>query len=202
MKRFTIIVCLATIIDGCVAHTSSHGENNEKIITTISGNPMIDPPMPSQNRVLVKIVNPTDQNDLNPQEAVKNGLAAKGYRLVDYPDQANYTIMGRIVQAGETEPQLLKEAYRSRYGTRLSLQESGDDMLANAVGQLVGEVRAKSYLMIVDLKITSQQQVKNKARSQTIKTRIVSGIQGTRAPAEEIMPKIRDKIVHSAVSMF
>ena len=202
MKRFAIIVCLAMIIGGCVAHTSSHGENNEKIITTISGNPMIDPPMPGQNRVLVKIANPTDQNDLNPQEAVKNGLAAKGYRLVDYPDQANYTIMGRIVQAGETEPQLLKEAYRSRYGTRLSLQESGDDMLANAVGQLVGEVRAKSYLMIVDLKITSQQQVKGKKKRQTIKTRIVSGIQGTRAPAEEIMPQIRDKVVLSAVSMF
>ena len=75
-------------------------------------------------------------------------------------------------------------------------------MLANAVGKLVGEVRAKSYLMIVDLKITTHQQVNNKNKRQTIKTRIVSGIQGTRTPAEEIMPKIHDKVVHTLVSMF
>ena len=201
MIRFAYIILAAMMVCGCVAHNAGNGEKID-IVTTVSGNPMIDPPMPGQNRVLVKIVNPTDQNDLNPQEAVKNGLAAKGYRLVDYPDQANYTIMGRIVQAGETEPQLLKEAYRSRYGTRLSLQESGDDMLANAVGQLVGEVRAKSYLMIVDFKIGSQQEVNNKKRRQAIKTRTVSGIQGTRLPAEEIMLKIRDKAVHTAASMF
>lgn len=201
MIRFAYIVLAAMMVCGCVAHNAGGGEKID-IVTTISGNPVVYPPMPGQNRVLVKIANPTDLHDLNLDEAVKSGLESKGYRLVDYPDQANYTIMGRIVQAGETEPQLLKEAYRSRYGTRLSLQESGDDLLANAVGQLVGEVRAKSYLMIVDLKIGSQQEVNNKKRRQAIKTRIVSGIQGTRSPAEEIMPKMRDKAVHTAVSMF
>lgn len=196
---FTALVALVAC--GCVT-TTGGAVKKDDVITTSSGNIMISPPMKGQNHALVKITNPTDQSGLDLCEDVKSGLVKKGYKLVDYPDQANYTIMGRIVQAGETEPQLLKEAYRSRYGTRLSLKEPSNDMLAQAVGGLVSQVSSKSFVVILDLQIQTRQVLKGKTTRQNNKSRIVSGIQGVQASEEETMPLIQDHVTHTVVSMF
>jgi hypothetical protein len=198
-KRFVIILILFFLCSCAAGPKANPGDD---IVTTITGNAMIQPPMQGQNNVLVKITNPTEQKDLDVCQAVKNGLTHKGYNLVDFPEAANYTVMGHIVQAGQTEPQLLQEAYRSKAGTRLSLTEPNTDILAKAVGKLTGSARGKAHILILDLSVGNRQQTEKRRMHQENKIRIVSGIQNTRISEIEIMPLITDKVVHTVVSLF
>lgn len=192
---FTLVAC------GCVASSRGKGQG-DNIITTSSANVMINPPMQGQNNVLVKITNPTNQTNIDLCGAIRSGLAKKGYKLVEYPEQANYQIMGNIVQAGRTDAQLLKEAYRSKYGTRLFLQEPKQDLLATAVGKLVRPTQGKTYILILDLNIQNRQKSKDRVVRQNGKTRIVSGVENTRIAEKQVMSTVQERVTQAVVSMF
>lgn len=190
------------LISGCATAPAKGGESGARVVTTTSGSTVLPPAIKGQNHVLVKITNPTEQEGLALDEHVKSGLSKKGYRIVDYPDQADYTVLGSVIQAGEIPPDELKAARRSRHGTRIIARETHADLLSKAVGRLVDGARAKCHAMIVDVKITCKQKDGRTTRRQDSKTRIVSALENTRQPLKQSLPAIEEGVLRTLLSIF
>ena len=190
------------LISGCATGPAKGGESGAKVVTTTSGSTVLPPAIKGQNHVLVKISNPTGQDGLALGDHLKGGLSQKGYRIVDYPDQADYTVLGSVIQAGEIQPEALKAARRSRHGTRIIARETHAGLLSKAVGSLVDGARAKCYAMIVDVKITCKQKDGRTTSRQNSKTRIVAALENTRQPLTQNLPAIEESVLRTLLSIF
>lgn len=212
MKNFIIsMVIFMFLISGCAAGNIEESNDHIKIRTETSGQIFLTPPRKGKKHVLIKIVD-TESHDLNLNETIKNRLIKRGYQIVDYPDRADYMLQGKVVQSGEVEPEVLKAAYKSRVGTKLYSREvqSQNDLIGRAVGvflngtqNFLNGTQKKSYVIIVDLKITEIQEDRYSRKvTKSNKARIVSGANGCQLSLEETVSKLRDNIVNHAVSVF
>lgn len=163
------------------------------IKTEANGQVFIEPARKGQNRVLVKISDPTAQANLRLAESIRSALKEKGYRITENTDNANFIIQGNVIRSGEVEPELLEAAYKSPFGARFRVIEPKADPIAKTVGLFFRAAKGKSYAIIVDLILTEKKMDGNSRQSvEKSRCRIIAGVDGSHLPIDQTMPKLRE----------
>lgn len=197
MRKIAIVSIIVLCLSCAPLETGKKSGDALDINTSVSSNVLLDPPMQGQNMALVKIIDPTNSDVLDLSNTIIHGLVRKGYQVTNYPDSANYKIIGNIVYAGEGAPAMVQKAHKSRYGTRLALvRTSNNDLIAKAVSRLMAQ---KAYLLIVDVNIQVRQSAKGRSIRQSNKVRIVSDMGNYQEGAERL---IGDRVSNAVLAMF
>lgn len=172
-----------------------------KVRIESSGDPNIPPSPSGGKKALVKITDPANRCQGDLSQSIVQGLSGKGYQTTAGADP-DYIISGSIIFHGEAAPEYVQAAYRSRYGTRLVEGEKKRDVIASGIGFLVNKVRAKSYVMILDLKVESSRKAGRGLAFNTHKARIVAGVEGSYRSADEILPAMEQALIKYVVGIF
>lgn len=157
-------------LSGCAATHVAISKRELDVQTKMSATVFLDPVASSQRSVLVQIRNTSDKPNFDIQHDISSALQAKGYRVVDDPEQAHYILQANILQVGKSDRSAAESALGGGYGggiaggfTGAALSGmtggSGRNMLgAGLVGALVGTVADAAvkdvyYSAITDVQI-------------------------------------------------
>lgn len=115
------------LLSSCAAMTVAIEKRHLDVQTKMSRSIILPPADVSKKTVWADIRNTSDK-DLN-IENLKSCIAAKGYRLVSDPNQANYLLQVNILQFGKSSPSAARQAMHGGFGGPLA---------GGATGALIG----------------------------------------------------------------
>ncbi len=181
----------------------SAAEKTLNIKTKATGQVFIEPARKGENRVLIKISDPTAQAKLRLAKSLETTLTEKGYRITDDPDKANFIIQGTVIRSGEVEPELLEGAWDSPFGSRFRLIEPKTDPISKTVGLFFRAAKGKSYAIIVDMILTEKKtNINNHKSVEKSRCRVVAGVDGSTLPIDETMPQLREHFNNHVTAYF
>lgn len=175
--RVLVLAGLLTL-GGCAATHTAIAKRNLDVQTRMTDTVFLEPVPPEERTVYVEVKNTSDRPDLELELAVKDAIAAKGYRLVDDPRRARYWLQANVLQAGRSSDTAAERAYRGGFGGTLvgggvggaigygiGRGGGGNDALLAAGGALAGAaiegissayVQDVTYSIVTDLQISER----------------------------------------------
>ena len=111
-----LLIATALALSGCAATQVAISKRDLDVQTKMSATIFLDPVKPDQRTVYVQVRNTSDQQtmDLNPD--IAEGVAGKGYQVVDDPDQAHYILQANVLYVGKSDPTANALTLQSGYG--------------------------------------------------------------------------------------
>ena len=99
-----LICCSVTALTlfGCAATQTAISKRNLDVQTKMSDSVFLDPVTPKDKTIFVQIKNTSDKPDIDVASPIKQSIAAKGYRLMDDPDQANFILQANILSVSKS----------------------------------------------------------------------------------------------------
>ncbi|MDX6751781.1 complement resistance protein TraT [Geminicoccaceae bacterium 1502E] len=174
----------ALALSGCAAGYTAVAKRNLDVQTKMTDTVFLDPVAPAARTVFVEVRNTSDKPDLDIAQAVRSQIAAKGYRVVDDPDQAHYLLQANVLQAGRASETALESAYSGGFGGALlggaaggaagyaiGRAGGGNDVLLGVGGALAGaaiETFAGAYMQDVTYSIVTDLQISERTRGGSI----------------------------------
>lgn len=203
MRKFILLSVLLCF--GCAANRVATKDTNVNIRTRVSNHFYLEPVQKGEKFVLVKIANQTTkQKGFSIDKRLIQDLEGRGYQVVQYPDKANLIVQGKVIQAGEMEPEVLKAAYNTRFGTNIRMRKrQSKDLFVKTIGLIAGKVQHKSYGIIFDMQVKQIQRTESLGRKVSKnKTRIVSGIHQCKLQEDEAGAMLEKDLLNHITALF
>lgn len=209
----TLLILLALFLQGCGAGYTAVKKRDLVTQTKMSDSIFLDPVAPEKRVVFVEIRNTTDQQ-LQVEQAVRQRLSARGYRLTDNPDEATFLLQANILQVGRSDLRGSSDAISSGFGGAvagavLASATGSSNREAAGVGVLAGAASVLSdamvddvlYTIVTDLQIRQRlaagEQV-SQQQSTTLKQGTSTELKESVTPAPTQWKSYRTRIVSSA----
>lgn len=112
----TLLATIAVSLTGCAATHVAISKRDLDVQTRMSATIFLEPVKESQRSVFVQIRNTSDQQELDIGPDVSAAIAAKGYRLLTEPDQAQYIVQANVLQVGRSSAAAAQQALAGGYG--------------------------------------------------------------------------------------
>lgn len=119
LTRYARVVLLGTcvsIIAGCAATHTMVAKRHLDVQTKMSDTIFLEPVAASKKTIFVQFRNTSDKPDFSIESEILSGLQAKGYRIMDDPDDAHYIMQAYILQVGKVAPTAAESALNVGYG--------------------------------------------------------------------------------------
>ena len=211
---------LLALLSGCAAVHTSIAKANLDVRTQMSDSVFLDPVGKDKRTIFIQVRNTSDQPTFNIQQPLTAAIAAKGYRILEDPDQAHFKLQAQILSVSKTDPTAAAAALHAGYGGALGgavLGATIGGVLANARGAGIGlgagalagglagtianaMVKDVTYVAITDIQIT-QKTKKGVSGTQKTKADIAQGT-GTQVEQafEEVVKekKYRTRVMSTA----
>ena len=169
------VFSLAFMLYGCAATQVALEKKNLDVQTKMSDSIFLDPVGPSKRTVFLQVRNTSDKQELNVQDAVRNSILSKGYKVLDDPELAHYLLQVNILQAGKTDPAAARDALLSGFGGAVAGVTAGAAMGSSGKGLaaagLIGgavELVANSLVKDVTYSVITDIQISEKAKGKVI----------------------------------
>lgn len=177
MKRWAILGAMMLVLGGCAAGQTAIAKRDLDVQTKMSDSIFLEPVSPSKRTVFVEVKNVSDKADLNLENAIRQEIEQRGYRVVDDPEQARFMLQANILQAGRSSDTAAEAAYNGGFGSVLTGGAigagvgwaggvaGGNDALLIAGGALLGAAIASAadafvqdvtYSVITDLQVSER----------------------------------------------
>lgn len=169
----TFLVFIGMYLAGCAATMTAIRYSDLDVQTQMSDTIFLDPAPQEKRTAWIEVRDTSGEGiDLNP---VRGLLAAKGYKVIDNPNRANYRVQINARYVGKTTVPAIKEAVHAGYGGPLTGAVAGgviggtfsDRPLAPLAGAGIGGllglgaewiagelVKKVTYGMVVDIQIS------------------------------------------------
>lgn len=121
---------LLWLLNGCAATHVAIAKKDLDVQTKMSDSIFLDPVGPDKRSIFVQVRNTSDKPNFDIDAATKAAVAAKGYRVTDDPEQANYKLLAQVLQVSKASPTAAEAAIRGGYG--------GPILAGAATGALIG----------------------------------------------------------------
>jgi len=169
------------LLAGCGATMTAVGKRDLEVQTRMTNSVFLDPVAPAQRTVFVQLRNTSDRPDFDIADAVKAAIAARGYRVVEDPEQAQYMLQANVLQVGVTSPTAAEANFGGGFGstavggaigalgTRAATRDAGA-IIAGALVGAAAETVADSYFKDVTYSITTDLQVSERSREGVVVT--------------------------------
>ena len=156
---------ISSLISGCGAASTAIEKRNLEVQTKMSDSIFLEPVSPQKQIVYVKIRNTTDKN-INIENQIKAAIQAKGFKVVENPEEAYFMIQSNVLQIGKIDGTDSDSTLKSGFGggllgagVSMATGGSGNNIgIGAAVGALVGVladtmVKDIYYSMVTDVEI-------------------------------------------------
>jgi hypothetical protein len=194
------ILVLALLLPGCAATTTAVAKRELDVQTKMTDTIFLDPVGPEDRTVYVDVRNTSDKPDFDLGPAIRDAVAARGYRLVSDPRQAHFVLQANVLQAGRASETAAEAAYNGGFGSTVlggaaggaagyGLGRAGmgvNDAVAVVGGALLGAAvsgLADAYVQDTTYTIVADVQVSERAPgtivSQSEQATIAQGNSGT-----------------------
>ncbi len=129
---------------------------------------MLEPVSWDKKTVYLQLRNTSDQQQLTYQQPLTEAIAAKGYRIVEDPEQAHFWIQANILQISRTDLRSKQGRGNKGFGAAVQGAEIGGlfgggdgQKVAVVVGGLIGIVTDAlvedvQYIMVTDIQIAEK----------------------------------------------
>lgn len=129
-----------SLLSGCAATQLAIEKHDLDVQTKMSDTIFLDPTPAAKRTIFVQVRNTSDKQDFDIAQDVAAAIAAKGYRVVNDPDQAQFILQANILQVGKVAPSAARESFGG-YGTAL-----GGAFVGAAGAAALGSVHAAPIL--------------------------------------------------------
>jgi hypothetical protein len=213
---------LASGLAGCAATTTAVSKRNLDVQTRMTESVFLEPVPPDERTIYVEVRNTSDKPELDLQSQVRQGLAARGYTVVDDPRRAQFVLQANVLQAGRSTETATEAAYQGGFGGNLlggaaggaigygiGRAGGGNDVLLGAAGAIAGaaiEGISGAYVQDVTYSIVSDVQISERAQPGEVVTQsdsasLQQGTSGSRSQSSSRMTSVktqRTRIVSTA----
>lgn len=158
---------------GCAATSTGLGKRNLEVQTKMTDTIFLEPVPAHDRTVLVEVRNTSDRAEFDIAEAVKASIAARGYRIVDRPEQAHFLLQANVLQVGEESPTAAEQTFAGGFGGTLiggavgaaGARVASDDTRALIAGGLIGAATSSvadaliedvTYTIITDVQVSER----------------------------------------------
>ena len=87
--RQVLTVSVMVLVCSCAATTTGLGKRNLEVQTRMTDTVFLEPVSPHDRTVLVQVRNTYERADFDIADVVKASIAARGYQIVDRPEEAH-----------------------------------------------------------------------------------------------------------------
>lgn len=179
--RQIAVVALSVILSGCAATTTAIAKRNLDVQTKMTDSVFLDPVVAADKTVFVEVRNTSDRPDLDIAAEVRAAIAARGYRLVDDPDDARFLLQANVLQAGRTSRSAAEGTFARGFGSALVGAAAGagiartqtSDTGVLVAGALIGAAAsavADSFVQDVTYSVITDVQVSERAAEGVVVT--------------------------------
>lgn len=130
-----VVVGVSMGMLGCAATQLALEKKDLDVQTKMSSTIFLDPVGPDQKTVFVDIKNTSDK-EVDIVSGLSGAIAAKGYKIVQDPNQAHYMLQANILSVAKTDPSALQSVIGAGYGGAV---------FGGAVGAGIGAATGKSW---------------------------------------------------------
>jgi hypothetical protein len=183
----TFVLAVLNLLIGCTATHTAINKRHLDVQTKMSSTIFLDPVCADKRTIFVQLRNTSDKQELELAPCIIASLGAKGYVVVDNPEQAQYLLQANVLQVGKTDLRAAEHALCAGFGAAITgaaagaavgslVQQEGHQ--AAVAGGLVGAavatvadamVKDVVYTVIADVQISERagnaMQVKEKSKS-------------------------------------
>lgn len=128
---------LLPFLTGCAAVHTSIAKADLEVETKMSDAVFLDPVGQDKRTIFVQVRNTSDRPNFDIAQPVKAAIAAKGYRIVDDPDQAHFTLQAQVLSVSKADPMEAAAALSAGYGGAI-----GGAVLGATIGGVLHNARA------------------------------------------------------------
>jgi outer membrane lipoprotein SlyB len=142
---FVVAAALAGALQGCAAASTAVAERRLDVQTRMTDTIFLEPaPAGVERTVYVEVRNTSDKPDLDIAPLVREGVAARGLRVVDDPAAARYLLQANVLQAGRGARTAADLAYRKGFGSPVT-----GGIIGGAAGYGAGALGANDTLAVI-----------------------------------------------------
>lgn len=138
--RLCAALLATSLLAGCNATTTLIQKSDLDVQTHMSGTVFLDPVSPDKHVVMVRVRNTSDYQDLDLRSPLTAAVQARGYRVTNNPDEAQFILSVNVLQAGPIDPKKKDALLSAGYGDALlgGAGAAGVAALAGGNGTAVG----------------------------------------------------------------
>jgi outer membrane lipoprotein SlyB len=168
-----LLLVSVLLLSGCAATTTGLGKRNLEVQTKMTDTIFLEPVSTYERTVLVQVRNTSDQAVFDIARAVEASIAAKGYQIVDRPEQAHFLLQANVLQVGVASPSAAEQSFAGGFGGSLvggavgaaATRIASDDPRALIAGGLAGAAAAGvadaliedvTYTVITDVQVSER----------------------------------------------
>ncbi len=115
---------------GCAAVHTSIAKADLDVQTKMSDAVFLDPVGSDKRTIFIQVRNTSDKPNFDIESSLKSAIAAKGYRILEDPDQAHFKFQAQILSVSKADPTAAASALRAGYGGAL-----GGAVMGGTIGQ-------------------------------------------------------------------
>jgi hypothetical protein len=109
IKNAVLLLAVFSLIS-CAALSTAISKRNLEVKTKMQSSIFLNPVADHLKTIFVQVRNTSDEQSFNIADTLKNQLVGKGYKIVNDPNQAHYTLQINILQAGKTSKTALEKS--------------------------------------------------------------------------------------------
>jgi hypothetical protein len=131
---FLVLVCISSMF-GCAATQVALEKRNLDVQTRMSETIFFDPVGPNKKTIFIDVKNTSDK-EINIVQDLSAAVAAKGYKIIQDPNQAHFMLQANILSVAKTDPSALQSVMGAGYGGAV---------FGGAVGAGIGAATGQSW---------------------------------------------------------
>jgi len=178
-------LCLLLALSACAATTTAIGKRSLDVQTRMTDSIFLEPVTAENRTVLVEVRNSSDRSDLDIAPAVRAALEARGYRLVDNPEDARFLLQANVLQVGRTSRTAAEGSFAKGFGSAVvggaagagvgrAASDQTEVMIAGAVAGVAASAVADAFVQDVTYSIITDVQISERAGEGVIVTERMS----------------------------
>ncbi len=148
MKHIAVLLIPVLLLTGCAATQVAISKRNLDVQTKMSATIFLDPVKPELRTVFIQMRNTSDKAEFSIANLLRDAIAAKGYRVVEDPNTAQFILQANILQVGKTSPTAAEALLRTGYGVPLNGSAVNSGILAAGAGYAAGMGNNRSLLAV------------------------------------------------------
>jgi len=185
-------------LSACAATTTAIGKRTLDVQTRMSDSIFLEPVTAANRTVLVEARNSSDRPDLDVAPAVRAALEARGYRLVDDPEDAHFLLQANVLQIGRTSRTAAEGSFAKGFGSAVvggaagagvgrAASDQTEVMIAGAVAGVAASAVADAFVQDVTYSIITDVQISERAGEGVIVTERMSQDLGQGSGGQRIL---------------
>jgi len=166
---FPLFAFLVISLSGCAAMQTEFGKRDLDVQTRMTKTIFLEPVADSKRKIYVQAHNTSGKHCFNLQNRLRASLAAKGYQVVNNPEEAYFLVQANVLQVGKVNLREVNSAFESGFGGALlgatvAGIAGGNDralLAAGLAGTVVGiaadaMVKDNLYTVITDVQLSER----------------------------------------------